>query len=118
MENGLVTPDGTKVLTVEENDRFIQTVPNKFRPIFEINVITGLRYIELQRLYQNPGWYFQDRNQIILPKEAQKKVKQKAPACHNCPHYERTGSYCYALQKTVYPDKIDSDCPLPENMMY
>jgi len=47
MENGLVTPDGTKVLTVEEYDRFIQTVPNKFRPIFEINVITGLRYIEL-----------------------------------------------------------------------
>jgi hypothetical protein len=69
----------TKVLTVEEYNRFVQTVPNKFRPIFKVNTITGLRYIELQRLYQNPGWYFQDRNQIILPKEAQKKVKQKAP---------------------------------------
>ena len=79
MENGLVTADGTKVLTVEEYDRFVQAVPNKFRPIFEVNVITGLRYIELQRLYKNPGWYFQDRNQIILPNEAQKKVKQKAP---------------------------------------
>ena len=79
MENGLVTSDGTKILTVEEYDRFVQTVPNKFRPIFEVNTITGLRYIELQRLYQNPGWYFQERNQIILPKEAQKKVKQKAP---------------------------------------
>jgi hypothetical protein len=55
MENGLVTANGTKVLTAEEYDRFVQAVPNKFRPIFEINVITGLRYIELQRLYQNPG---------------------------------------------------------------
>jgi len=79
MENGLVTPDGTKVLTVAEYDRFVQAVPNKFRPIFEVNTITGLRYIELQRLHKNPGWYFQDRNQIILPKEAKKKVKQKAP---------------------------------------
>jgi integrase len=79
MENVLVTADGTRVLTVEEYDRFVQTVPNKFRPIFEVNTITGLRYIELQRLYQNPGWYFQDRNQIILPMEAQKKVKLKAP---------------------------------------
>ena len=33
MENRLVTADGTKVLTVEEYDRFVQTVPNKFRPI-------------------------------------------------------------------------------------
>jgi hypothetical protein len=47
MENRLVTADGIKVLTVEEYDRFFQTVPNKFRPIFEVNTITGLRYIEL-----------------------------------------------------------------------
>jgi integrase len=79
MENGLVTADGTRVLTVEEYDRFVQAIPNKLRPIFEVNTITGLRYIEIQRLHANPGWYYQDKNQIILPKEAQKKVKQKAP---------------------------------------
>ncbi|RPJ73286.1 MAG: site-specific integrase [Alphaproteobacteria bacterium] len=79
MENDLVTSDGTKVLTVEEYDRFVKAIPAKFKPIFEVSTITGLRYIELQRLHRNPLWYFQDRNQIILPKEAQKKVKQNAP---------------------------------------
>ena len=53
MENGLVTSDGTKVLTVEEYDRFVKAIPAKFRPIFEVNTITGLRYIELQRLHKN-----------------------------------------------------------------
>ena len=76
-QNGLVTADGTKVLTVEEYDNFLQVVPESKRVIFEINTITGLRYVELQRLYDNPQWYIKGRNQIILPKEAQKKVKQK-----------------------------------------
>jgi integrase len=79
MENGLVTVDGTRILTVEEYDRFINAIPESMKAIFEINTITGLRYIELQRLYENPQWYYKERNQIILPKEAQKKEKQKLP---------------------------------------
>lgn len=77
MENGLVTADGTKVLTVQEYDKLIQVIPESKKTIFETNTITGLRYIELQRLYENPLWYYKERNQIILPKEAQQKVKQK-----------------------------------------
>lgn len=77
MESGLFTDDGTKVLTVEELDNFLQVVPEKKRVIFEINVITGLRYVELQRLHDSPTWYHKRRNQIILPAEAQKKIKQK-----------------------------------------
>ena len=77
MDNGLVTSDGTKVLTVAEYDQFINFIPTKFRPIFEVNTITGLRYVELQRLHDHEEWYYIDRNQIILPKEAQRKVKQK-----------------------------------------
>lgn len=76
-ENGLVTNDGTKVLTVEEYDKFINSIPECKRVIFEINTITGLRYVELQRLHDNSQWYYKARNQIILPHEAQKKVKQK-----------------------------------------
>jgi integrase len=79
MDNGLFTADGTKILTVQEYDTFINCVPEKMRAIFEISTITGLRYIELQRLYQNPQWYYKERNQIILPKEAQKKKKQFLP---------------------------------------
>ena len=54
MENGLVTADGTKVLTVEEYDRLVNAIPGSMKAIFEINTITGLRYIELQKLYENP----------------------------------------------------------------
>ena len=76
-DNGLVTSDGTKVLTVEEFDKFLNGMSKKHQTAFEINVITGLRYVELQRLQNAPKWYNEDRNQIILPPEAQKKVKQK-----------------------------------------
>ena len=55
IENGLATADGTKVLTVEEYDKFINAIPESMKAIFEINTITGLRYIELQRLYDNPA---------------------------------------------------------------
>ena len=79
MPNGLVTADGTKILTVEKYDRFITAIPESMKAIFEINTITGLRYIELQRLHENPQWYYKEINQIILPKEAQKKEKQKLP---------------------------------------
>jgi hypothetical protein len=78
-QNGLVTADGTKVLTVEEYDKFINSIPESKRVTFEINTITGLRYVELQRLHANPSWYYKARNQIILPHEAQQKVKQKLP---------------------------------------
>lgn len=77
LANGLVTADGTKVLNVEEFDKYISCIPKRFKTIFELNTITGMRYIEIQRLYDNPKWYSEARNQIILPPEAQLKVKQK-----------------------------------------
>jgi integrase len=76
-ETVLEASDGTAVLIVEQYDKFLLSVPNRFKAIFELNMITGMRYIEVQRLYDNPSWYHAGRNQIILPKEAQRKVKQK-----------------------------------------
>lgn len=77
LSNGLVTPDGSKVLNVEEFDKFLLAMPKRYKTIYELNTICGMRYVELQRLYDNPKWYKEDRNQIILPPEAQKKIKQK-----------------------------------------
>ena len=76
-ENGLVTSDGTKVLTVEEFDKFLTCITKRYKPILELDTITGMRYVEVQRLYEHPKWYSEARNQIILPPEAQQKVKQK-----------------------------------------
>ncbi len=69
MDNGLVTSDGTKVLTVAEYDRFVNFIPIKFRPIFEVNTITGLRYVELQRLHEHEEWYYTERNQSSFLKK-------------------------------------------------
>ena len=77
MENGPVTSDEAKVLTIAEYDQFVNFIPMKIKPIFEINTITGLRYVELQRLYEHGEWYYTERNQTIFPKEAQRKAKQK-----------------------------------------
>ena len=77
LTSGLVTADGTKVLSVEEYDKYTLAIPKRLKTVFELNTITGMRYVEVQRLYDNPKWYSESRNQIILPPEAQKKVKQK-----------------------------------------
>ena len=52
--NGLITTDGTKVLTVEEFDRLKNSVHKTAKAIFELNVITGLRYEALKLALKNP----------------------------------------------------------------
>jgi hypothetical protein len=108
-ENGLVTSDGTKVLTVEEFDKFLTCITKRYKPIFELDTITGMRYVEVQRLYEQLKWYSEARNQIILPPEAQQKVKQKL--------VKRTidklpSTFPYILEKFLAgprpPDRIES----------
>jgi hypothetical protein len=77
MKNGLVTEDGTRILTVNEYDKFIRCIPKSMRAIFEVNMLTGLKYVELQQLYDNPQWYFKKSDKIIFPKETQRNGKQK-----------------------------------------
>ncbi len=103
LTDGLVTGDGTKVLTVEEFDKYLLSIPARYRTAFEINVITGLRYVELQRLHDNPKWYSESRNQIILPPEAQKKVKQKL--------IKRTVDKLPTTFKHIFKDFINSPRP-------
>lgn len=77
MQNRLVTSDGTRILTAKEYDIFVDHIPNSMKSIFEISVITGLKYVELQKLYDNPQWYNKKANQIILLKETKNKDDQK-----------------------------------------
>ncbi len=50
----------------------------RHKTLFELSTITGMRYAEIQRLYDHPEWYSESRNQIRLNEDAQKKVKRKA----------------------------------------
>ena len=52
----------------------IQKVRHKI--LLDILMITGMRYIEVQRLWDNPKWYNEARNIIHLPPEAQRKHKR------------------------------------------
>ena len=67
----------TRILTPAEYDTISQSMSKmKLKTIFEVLFYTGLRYVELERLYDNPNWVQAGRNTIHLPFEAQKKGKR------------------------------------------
>ena len=69
---------GSRLLGPFELDKFISAIPKlKHRTIFNFYLWSGVRYIEGQRIHDNPGYYVQERQTRHLPKEAQKKEKQK-----------------------------------------
>lgn len=47
------------------------------KTVLDILLITGMRYAEMLRLYENKAWYNEKRNIIHLPEEAQRKHKRK-----------------------------------------
>ena len=46
---------------------------------FDVLFWYGMRYVDLQVLYDHPEWYMQERRAIHLPKEAQQRVLRIAP---------------------------------------
>ncbi len=78
----LTTEQGHKIriLTPYDYDLFVSKVDKDYlRTIFNIAFWTGMRYIEVQRLYNNSSWVLKERKTIYLPREAQKKVKRTTP---------------------------------------
>jgi integrase len=67
-----------KILTPSEYKALKFEIPKeRHKTILDILLITGLRYEELRRLYDNPQWYNEKNNLIHLPEVAQKKVKRR-----------------------------------------
>lgn len=58
---------------------------DRHKTLLDVLLITGMRYIEVQRLWNNKAWYIEKENIIHLPEQAQKKTKRKQ------------------LERTVYP---------------
>jgi len=70
--------EGSRILGPFELDKFISAIPKlTHRTMFKFFLWSGVRYIEGQRIHDHPEYYIQERQTIHLPKEAQKKVKQK-----------------------------------------
>lgn len=67
-----------RILTPKEYEALKAAIPkDQHKTILDILLITGMRYAELLRLYDNPAWYNEKRNIIHLPEEAQKKHKRR-----------------------------------------
>lgn len=48
------------------------------RGIFDVTFWTGMRWVEVGRLHNHPEWIMPERQQILLGREAQRKVKRSA----------------------------------------
>jgi len=67
-----------RILTPREYQALRSAIPkDSHKTIFDIFLITGMRYAELLRLYDNPAWYNEKKNLIHLSQEAQKKHKRR-----------------------------------------
>lgn len=67
-----------RILTPREYEFLRSVIPkDHHKTIFDILLITGMRYAELLRLYEHKEWYNEKRNLIHLPEEAQKKAKRR-----------------------------------------
>lgn len=69
-----------RILAPQDSDQLEENIPQDYlKTLYRVALYTGMRYVELQRLYEHPEWYQKNRRNIHLPKEAQKKVKRIAP---------------------------------------
>lgn len=67
-----------RIFTVKEYEVFKDVIPMKrHKRVLDILLVTGMRYIEMLRLYENKEWYNEKKNLIHLPEEAQRKHKRK-----------------------------------------
>jgi len=69
-----------RILGPYDYDLIVSNIEKDYlRTIFEVAFWSGMRYIEIQRLYNHPEWVMKERRTIHLPEEATKKVKRKQP---------------------------------------
>lgn len=67
-----------RILTPKEYETIKAAIPtDQHRTMFDILLITEMRYAEFLRLYDHKEWYNEKRNIIHLPEEAQLKHKRK-----------------------------------------
>lgn len=69
---------GTRIFGPFEYDKFVTSIEKPYlKTIFDVAFWTGMRYVEIQRLHDNPDWWMRSRKTIHLPEEANKKAKRK-----------------------------------------
>jgi len=68
---------GVRILGPFDYDRLVANIEKDYlRDIFEVCFWSGMRYVEVQRLYSHPEWIMKERRTVHLPAEAQRKAKR------------------------------------------
>jgi len=102
----LTTNKGFKIriLTPYDYDTFVANIDKDYlRTIFNLCFWSGMRYIEVQRLYDHPEWVLKERKNIYLPREAQQKVKRLAPERYVPIPPQITGELAYFFKNMKPP---------------
>lgn len=102
----LTTDKGYKIriLTPYDYDSFIVNIDKDYlRTIFNLCFWSGMRYIEVQRLYKHPEWILKERKNILLPREAQQKVKRVSPERYIPIPPQISGELSYFFKNTKPP---------------
>jgi len=67
-----------RILTQKEYKHLREAIPkDHYKILFDILMVTGMRFEELLRLYNHKEWYNASKNLIHLPEMAQLKAKRK-----------------------------------------
>ena len=70
----------TRILTPSEYDQLVQVInTDRLRTLLRVCFYTGLRYAEIQQLYQHPEYWKHDQQMICLDRTDQKNVKRITP---------------------------------------
>lgn len=69
-----------RILTPKEYEALKDAIPKKkHKYMFDMLMITGMRYIEYLRFFEHQDWYNKKKNLIHLPEEAVEKGERKMP---------------------------------------
>ena len=73
-----ILKNGVRILTPSQFNLLLNAIPKyKHQLIIKTMLFTGMRFVELQRFFNNPSWLSKENNHIHLPQQAIKKSKRK-----------------------------------------
>lgn len=110
----ITTDKGQKIriLVPQDVDALVNVITkDHLRTLFAICFWTGMRYVEVRRLYQHKEWIMEGRRQIKLDREAQQKPRRLAPERYVPipPQIEGELKYFFKNQRPPSPQNWNND---------
>ena len=72
-----ITKSGVRIARPKEWERLSAAIPDTHKVNADTLLLSGLRYVEAQRLQEKPDWF--DGRFLFLPRDANRKERRKQP---------------------------------------